>query len=213
MTNSSGYYNDPDKKKRFTETIRSGIASGRGLLFNYPPDVVAVCNGIPITRADILRSKRERQKRELYRKRRNPYETQVIYKPCFVWVFDNGPIFPFGGKWLAIKTLKCEWCKYVSDDIKLQAMRVFPLGLNPIIGNYRLWQEKFIEAYHRPTKNRAMGSAMAIAYAEMTNGRLTGICANERLNPVEPKPKKPHSKKRLVVPISQLSQLRLFDEN
>lgn len=200
LCSMDGY--DPGLLKARLKILREGVISGRGFLSNYPPDVVAVINGNPVTKADILQRKRERQAEELRRKRHNPYEYITIKKPCFVWVFDNGSAFPFCGKWLAIKTLHREWCKDIrgNADLALQAMTIFPLGLSPSMENFGLWQERFIRDYHRPIKNRPTGSGMAVAYAEMSNGRLVGICAKP--NTVKPK---------LNVPLSALRQLSLFD--
>lgn len=128
----------------------------RGLLSAYPPDVVCVINGIPVTRADILRGRQERQVRQLDRKRRS---LEDIIKFGFVWVFDNGPIIPYGGKWLYVRTHKREW-QIRDEQTRLQIMSVFPCGLLPMIENYDLWKKMFISFYHRPDCRRPQGLAV-----------------------------------------------------
>ncbi len=60
----------------------------RGLLSNYPPNVIAVVNGHPITKNDILHGKRSRQRRILTSKLR---QREPLIKPCFVKIMAMWP--------------------------------------------------------------------------------------------------------------------------
>jgi len=147
-----------------------GLIGPRGFLSNYPPDVIAVINGQPITRADILRGKQERQARQLARKRQ-PFD--YIIKPAFVWVFDNGPIIPYGGKWLYLRTLKQEY-QIRDSRTRLQIMSVFPCGLLPMIENYEIWKQAFISYYCRPDHRRPQG--LAICHVRLSyNGQVIEV--------------------------------------
>lgn len=128
----------------------------RGFLSAYPPDVCYVVNGIPITRADILRGKQQRQARLLDRKRR---PSESVVKPGLVWVFDNGPIIPYGGTWLYVRTLKKEW-RIEDNQTRLQIMATYPCGLLTMIENYDLWKSRFIKFYNRPDCRRPQGLAV-----------------------------------------------------
>ena len=80
---------------KIPDAVWDKIANGkRGLLSLWPNDVIAVVNGEPVTKADVLHAKRKRQARRLEAIRRC---TTPQIKPCFVWVFDNGPVIPYGG--------------------------------------------------------------------------------------------------------------------
>ena len=119
------------------EVIRARLAAldfspgGRGFLTHYPPDVVRVVNGVPVTRSDILAAKRERQARELAWKRRSR-EDRIV--PCFVNVFYN-PHFPYMGWWLYVLTRKSQYgvgFRGVSGTLLLDCMQVYPCGFLPI---------------------------------------------------------------------------------
>ena len=66
---------------------------------------MAIVNGRPVTKEDVLAAKRERQRRRLANLRR-PTSYQV--KPAFVWVFYNDT-WIFGGWWLYVRTHKRHW--------------------------------------------------------------------------------------------------------
>ena len=145
----------------------------RGLLANYPPDVIRVVNGVPVTKADVLQAKRERQAREWAWKRRATSETVV---PCFVWAFDNGPIIPYGGWHLYVRTAKRDYSLRGKTENSLQAMRVFPCGFLPMIENATQWLPVFAEAYHYPTKKRPKWNGLALAKAKISpSGQLRDI--------------------------------------
>ncbi len=61
----------------------------RGFLSNWPPDVIAIVNGEPVTTTDILQGKRKRRRRQLALKRL----TGPVEKPCFIWTFYNDTTF------------------------------------------------------------------------------------------------------------------------
>lgn len=149
----------------------------RGFLSNYPADVIYVINGNPITKADLLRAKRERQRRQLVAKRRN---WDPLIKPCFVWVFWTnglgGEAGFYRGWWLYINTLHASWnigTKWGDQrKLALKAMGLFPCGYLPMIENFNPWKEAFAGMYHRPTLKRPGKQGMAIARAEVSaNGR------------------------------------------
>lgn len=138
------------------ERLSEAIASPRGLLALWPADVIAVINGQPITVADKLHAKRERNARNLARKRELP---EVVVRPCFVWVFDNGPVIPYGGKWTYIRTLRQSWCidrRHDAPEWRLKTMETFPCGFLPLLLNYRRWQAAFLQWYHRPTRKNTL---------------------------------------------------------
>lgn len=130
----------------------------RGFLSNYPPDVVMLVGGsngvIPITKDDILDTKRRRQVRKLEFKRRN---WDLVVRPCFVWVFCNDS-WLFNGYWLYVKTLKKSWqVDWRSrPDMVLKIMGMFPCGVEPVIENFTEWKVAFAETYHYPTRKRPM---------------------------------------------------------
>jgi len=159
------------------EQARRNLLAPRGFLFNYPPDVVMVVNGTPITKSDILANKRTRQVRELENKRRI-FSPKIV--PCFIWVFDNGPIFPYGGWHLYVKTLKSSWWLrpgrwYFNGDTQAEeVMNLYPLGLLPIWENFELWATTFAEVYQRPSGKRE-SQGMVIAWAVVSGGQLLEV--------------------------------------
>ena len=153
--------------------LKAALASKRGLLSLWPADVVCVVNGQPVTTGDILCWKRERQARILAAKR-SVCGSKVV--PCFVWVFDNGPIIPYGGPWLYVRTLKNAWCidriGWERERLMFRIMGIFPCGYLPTTENYRQWQKTFMEVYHRPTEKRPYKSGMAQAWAIVDAGGM-----------------------------------------
>ena len=149
----------------------------RGFLFNYPPDVVYVVNGHPVTRADILTAKRERQRRELEWKRRN---REPVIKPCFIWTFYNDS-WIYGGWWLYVRTLKESY--QLRTDLEhcliLRIMQLFPCGHLPMLENYNLWKADFARTYHYPITHRPDKNGMAIAWAQISpDGILLDVLAS-----------------------------------
>lgn len=135
------------------------------LLWRYPPDTVAVINGQPVTKSDILDAKRTRQARELENKLRS-YDN--IEKPCLIWTFNNGPVIPYGGWWLYVRTLKHDWCirkRYNDIDLTLKIMALYPCGLLPIMENYHKWLREFARHYPKATAKRPRDQGMALARA------------------------------------------------
>ena len=141
-----------------------GLPTGdRGLLSNYPPDVIAVVNGRPVTTGDMLDGKRRRQRRRLERIRR---PVTAVQKPGFVHVFCNHGWFPYGGWWLYIHTSTQKWSldfrRWGNDGLINKTMSLFPCGLLPMKENFRMWKPRFAEAYHRPTAKRPTDNALAL---------------------------------------------------
>ncbi|MGD8777708.1 MAG: hypothetical protein PVH88_01970 [Ignavibacteria bacterium] len=82
-------------------------------------------------------------------------DTQI--KPGFIWVFDNGPIFPYGGKWHYVKTFNEQFpLNFIGEKIELilKCMNLFPCGVLPLIENHELWMKEFIKQYRKPNKRR-----------------------------------------------------------
>lgn len=157
----------------------------RGLLSNYPLDVVYLINGEPITRGDILQGKQSRQRRQLAAKRRN-YEP--IIKPCWIQVgwcpgFSG---FAFRGWWLYVQTLHVSWAitRNRNEGFRLEIMRLFPCGYLPMIENFESWQEAFAGVYHRPTLKRPVTYGAVTAWAKVSaSGRqLLDITLANELN-------------------------------
>lgn len=153
------------------ENNRRVIYGPRGFLSNYPEDVVAVVNGTPITKADILHNKRQKQQRRLDRIRRS---TESIIRPCFVWTFYNeGPFY--GGWWLYVRTLKCYW-EVRDAKQQLKIMQLFPCGYSPVFENFTAWKAEFAKIYHHPTVKRPNNQGMAIARAVVSDiGNLLDV--------------------------------------
>lgn len=152
--------------------MKINLLGPRGLLFNHPADVVCVIDGNPITKADVLQAKRERQGRQLAAKRR---DYDPLIKPCFVHVFWTNGLGEAGfyrGWWLYINTLHASWNIGPNRDseIALKAMRLFPCGYLPMIENFNPWKEAFADMYHRPTLKRPDKQGMAIAWAKVSAG-------------------------------------------
>jgi len=147
----------------------------RGLLSNYPSDVVAVINGKPVTKADLLQAKQERQRRILAIRM---LADHPITRPCFVWTFYIDG-FIKGGWWLYVKTSRKHWCINATglySHFILQIMRMFPCGYLPMIENFRPWKAAFADAYHYPTRKRPTRQGMIVARAKVDcNGSLLDI--------------------------------------
>lgn len=146
----------------------------RGFLSNYPPDVVMLINGQPITRQDILNAKRERQRRQLQHILENR-ASQI--KPCFIWVFYNDS-FPYGGWWLYIRTLRHSWglnfSRLYGEEFIIKAMALYPCGYAPVMENFGSWAERFAQKYGRVSSrgDRVQGMALARAKVDCTGWLL-----------------------------------------
>lgn len=168
-------------------SLMGGFVSGfsgfgeRGFLSNYPPDVVAVWNGQPVTKGDILDNKRRRQARRLAFIRAN---WEPVVRPCFIWVFFVEG-FAYHGWWLYVKTLKKDWqIGGVSgrtndgrtNGMAVKIMEMFPCGVEPVMENFTAWKMAFAEAYHYPTRKRPEKQGMVIARAVVAeSGRLLDV--------------------------------------
>lgn len=153
------------------------ILRNRFFLRNYPPEVVLVINGQPITRDDILRNKRERQARKLACKLRN---TEPVVKQAFIWTFYNSG-FIYGGWWLYVKTLKNDWQIDSNSELTLKIMCLYPCGFLPMIENFREWKASFAEMYAYSTRKRLDLQGMALARVVVSSaGFLLDVLPFER---------------------------------
>lgn len=156
----------------------------RGLLSNYPDDVVAIINEQVITKSDVLRGKREQQGRELAAKRYNP---EPVSKPCFVWTFHN-PGFIKGGWHLYVRTSKHSWAitharitSFGGEEPVLKIMKMYPCGYLPMFENFYDWKAAFAE--HYPARHAA-GQGMVIARAKISvSGQLLDVMPIEEEGP------------------------------
>ena len=147
----------------------------RGLLTEWPDDVVAIVNGKPITKTHILNGKRERQRKRLAAIRR----TRTAEKPGFVWVFRNFGI-PYGGWWLYVVTVHHSWeisSRYhgTVDKFGIPIMQLFPCGLLPVRETFKQWMPIFAEIYHRPTRKRPTDNGLALVRVTVDGGVLLDI--------------------------------------
>lgn len=145
----------------------------RGLLQNWPDDVVAVANGKPITRSDILEKKRARQASILANKRR-VWGAETV--PGFIWTFYN-PHFPYTGWHLYVRTLRASW--WIRPDrnpgLALKIMRLYPCGLLPMLENFSLWKATFANTFPRATAKRPTLQGMTLARVVVESGRAVDI--------------------------------------
>lgn len=128
---------------------------GDGLLRNWPINVVALINGVPVTTEDMLNTKRARQARRLTRIRQ-PYDSRQV--PCFVWVFYN-PHWIYMGWHLYVRTVRQAWCLtlYNNKPLAREIMALFPCGYLPMPELFRDWKKAFAAAYPRSTARRSSG--------------------------------------------------------
>lgn len=150
---------------------------GRGLLCNHPSNVVMIVNGEIVTTADILKSKRARQQRELARKRR---ATEPVIKPAFVCCFYcPGPFFMGWHTYIRTRTRQ-HWLTHHRWSKKreiLEAMRAFPCGCLPFIGNLHNWMPAFARRYASPTRH-APDRGLAYCWVKVQHGDILAIYNN-----------------------------------
>lgn len=149
----------------------------RGFLQNYPEDVIAVVNGIPITKADKVRAHQRRQRHQLDAKRRSFQDREL---PCFVRVYYV-PVFPFMGWWLYVDTAYRSFNVdrlFDQRRLALQAMTLWPCGLLPITENYDRWKQVVADYYPWPASGKSRrGQILGRAVID-SDGRLKGLRAN-----------------------------------
>jgi hypothetical protein len=161
LSNSLGGQIREIDEERVRRNLKFALSSPRGLLSLWPDDVIAVVNGVPFTRADKLAGKRDRQRRRLETIRRDDATRSV---PCFVWVFDNGPIIPYGGVWMYVRTLRQDWrIERHADSLALRIMAAF--GWLPCRELWPDFQRDFLRRYARPTTKRPRNNALCQAWA------------------------------------------------
>lgn len=96
-----------------------------------------------VTWREVMEERRERQAEDLEWNRR---ESEPAYAPCYVWVFDNGPIIPYGGWWCYIVTRhESRAVNFRGFNARLAAslMKNVPCGLQPSLmdGEERQFEE------------------------------------------------------------------------
>jgi len=136
-----------------------------------------IVNGRIVTIAEVLAAKRKNNERNLSWKRMEGF--RVI--PCWVWVFDNGPTFPFGGTWLYVRTSRCDYRigkDYHSFGIKEQIMSQFLQdGLC-----YEEWKRTFLNTYSKPdAKLPGRPNATALGWAVVYRRKLERVFAEKSL--------------------------------
>lgn len=171
LSNSMGGQIREIDEERVRRNMAIVASSPRGLLALWPDDVIAVVNGVPVTRADKLAGKRDRQRRRLEAIRRVEATRSV---PCFVWIFDNGPIIPYGGVWMYVWTLRAYWrIDRYQDDLALRIMAAF--GWLPIAELLPEFKRAFLRQYARPTVKRPHDNALCQAWAVVRGGQLLDV--------------------------------------
>lgn len=146
--------------------------------FDWPKDVAMIVNGERITYAQLLKERKEQQRKHLSRSLEC---NSPVRRAGFIWVFYvEGPIY--GGWHLYIRSLKKDWWLHETDEIALEIMELFPCGLLPIPENFYRWKEAFGVTYARP--GRFKKQALVPCWIECGYGRpklvrsLSGSVAN-----------------------------------
>lgn len=126
----------------------------------WPKHIAQIVDGKPVTFAELLDRKRERQGERLTRKLFdwNGEETRAAY----LWTFYQPGLFGFVymGWWAYIRTLNDSYQISVRDigcDFALSVMAQFPCGVIPIRENFRQWAEAFGGTYARPGRFKQQG--------------------------------------------------------
>jgi hypothetical protein len=118
-----------------------------------------------VTWEDIKQEKVEKQKARLEFKRRS-YENK--FNACMVFVFHNRQIFPFGGYYATIRTLRKEWyLNWKSRDkykgVLEKLMSLFPIHEPQLFGEdpFEDWMKGFIKQHKSNFRKREEGLALA----------------------------------------------------
>lgn len=103
------------------------------------------------TYKEIYRKKRERQSREIERKR-----ASINIHPALIWVFYNNTPF-FHGWWIYIRTIKKEYAinfrnTFLEKEMLPKIRNLYPLGILPLEETFIEWCEAFEKKYHRSGK-------------------------------------------------------------
>lgn len=149
---------------------------------NNPDDIVMIINGQIVTVADVLEGKKRRNEKRLIWKREMT-GMRFVVRPCFVWVFDNGPILPYGDTWLYVRTSRCDYRigkDFHAWGIKEQIISQFPCGLGDDI-DYTEWKDAFLRAYPKIDRKRPSrpGNAQALGWAVVLGGKLERVFADK----------------------------------
>jgi hypothetical protein len=158
-------------------SARNAFSGPRGLLGNYPPDVVCVVNGRPVTKGDILDGKREKQRDILQRIERNDHPE---IRPCYVWVFYNDG-WLFHGWYLYVRTGRRNECWAMNfqasryEKLIPEIRNLFPCGVLPLPELFDEWAQAFSMQYARPTQKRSHHQGMVIARAVVGRGELIDV--------------------------------------
>ena len=144
---------------------------GRGLLRNWPANVVAMIDGEPLTTEDILCAKRERQATRLYHIRHSDAAQSV---PCFVWTFDNGSGHVGG---LYIYAFRYMWGLTIKRDtsLVLEIMSLFPCGYLSFPSLFCDWRKAFGIAHPRLAAQCPRNQGWAAAHAIVEQGKLLAV--------------------------------------
>jgi hypothetical protein len=165
------------KKHIFGWSMRSRRDGRKRTRRAHPDEVVLIVNGRRVTARDILKDKVDGQERNLARKRQS---RRSVVRPCYVWVFDNGPVIPYGGTWLYVRTPQKDYRigrDFHAYNIRERIMSEFPCGGHD---DYRCWKRAFLEQHRRPTKKRLEGNALALAWGIFSPaGYLENIFADK----------------------------------
>ena len=146
--------------------------------FNLPKNIAYKINNKFVTYEEIKKEKIKKQKRHLEYKRSINI---IIEKPCYLWVFYNDTFF-VGGWWLYLRTSKGDIslnfrCR--NKELKLMAMKAYPLGYLPIEENFYKWMVEFEKVFHKDSDKRKK-NAIALATARIKNGQLIEIISKKQ---------------------------------
>jgi hypothetical protein len=167
-----------DNNKQGLGTIIINNQPSESPLIALPPDVVAVIHGEVITKADVLETKRRRQREHLAQLR---HCRKPIIKPCFVWTFKV-EYWAYHGWHLYIRTLKHDWWlrdQWSDRKIILKIMSLFPCGLLPMWLNFYSWKRVFAECYPRSTEKRPTKQGMVQAWALVEGRELLDVAMDK----------------------------------
>ncbi len=124
-----------------------------------PPDVAYLRSGAglwgagdlePVTWAEIMDGRRERQAERLRRIRHLNDEPMVC--PCYVWTFFNRQMIPYYGWYCYVVSrhfsIAVNFRGY-NEKLATSIMTAVPLGILPLKENFYKWMEAFAKAYPR----------------------------------------------------------------
>jgi len=142
----------------------------RGFLSNYPPDVIAVINGHPITKSDIIATKQRRVARQLAAKRR----VGAVKRAAFVWVFYVGGVSLMGWHVYVVTINRSWWLRHHYNEWLIpEIMTLWPCGCLPGMWNLHNWYPRFERRYHRIRRlSRSGRQGMVRCWAWVEDGQV-----------------------------------------